>query len=152
MGHGLILQCGSCGAEEGYTLGIGMMYRSLEAVLDIVVPRGKRKKIRALLDHDSMVETKYEHQLYACPRCETLHGRFFILIRHRPHMEFLINQTEMSHYEFLEAMKFKTVYRSRFRCGPCRSGLVYAREGWNAYRCRSCGEKALVEMPGLCWD
>ena len=152
MGHGLILKCDACGAEEGYTLGIGMMYSSLEAVLDIVVPRGKRRKIRALLDYDGLVKTKYEHQLYTCPRCETLHERFFILIRQQPLLKHQKKGVEMSLSEFMEASKFKTVYRSRFRCGTCRAGLVYAREGWNAYRCRNCGSKSLVEMPGLCWD
>ena len=49
MGYGMTVLCRNCGKEVTYMLGIGMMYFSLEAVLDKEVHWKRREHIREIL-------------------------------------------------------------------------------------------------------
>jgi DNA-directed RNA polymerase subunit RPC12/RpoP len=111
-------------------LGIGMMYSSLEAVLDLVVPRKRREKIREILRTADPGSTEYSHRLYACPQCNALHQRFHIKI----------------------CKENRAVYEPRFRCGTCWSSLVPAGDDVSQYCCRFCGSKALEQSGWLMWD
>jgi len=43
MGTGISVLCRNCGYERGFTLGVGMLYSSLEKVIDLVPHRRRRK-------------------------------------------------------------------------------------------------------------
>ena len=130
MGYGMTVICKNCGNEETYMLGIGMMYSSLNAVLDLVVPKKKRDHIREILESCELPETEYEYKLYACPECNTLHERFYISICERGN----------------------TVYESKFRCGKCRSKLIEAKKDVSQYNCAHCGAKSLRREAEIMWD
>ena len=130
MGYGMSVICRNCGNEETYLLGIGMRYFSLEAVLDTVVPRKRRDHIREILKTCELPITEYEHKLYTCPKCNTLHGRFYIDI----------------------SDKGIPLYESQFRCGKCRTKLVDAEGDVIRYNCARCGEKSLQLGAEMMWD
>jgi DNA-directed RNA polymerase subunit M/transcription elongation factor TFIIS len=131
MGYGLTVKCESCGAEEMFSLGVGMLYFPLENVLDSVVPARNREKIRRLLEAAGPQSAQYSHTLFACPKCETLQTRFYMKI----------------------SQGDKTLYETRFRCGRCRHYLVMTDEkDVTKYRCSACGQKQLTSNVTLCWD
>ena len=135
MGHGLSTRCKQCGREDTYMLGVGMAYYCLDNVLNCLPPRN-REKVRKILAKCEMGRTEYEHRLYTCPACFTLHDKFFVRIEY-------------------DAGK---VFETSFRCGRCRrqlrpangndSGKIYL----GPFLCKSCGQRALEETIGLNWD
>jgi DNA-directed RNA polymerase subunit RPC12/RpoP len=130
MGSGMMVKCSSCGREEEFMLGVGMLYSSLEAVLDRAVHWRRRSAIREILDTYSPVETDYGHRLYACPKCETLHERFYVSIR-----------------------KDETcLYDSQFKCSRCKSALVPTDKDASAFRCRKCHQRTLTAEGHVMWD
>lgn len=131
MGHGITVLCKNCQHEETYRLGIGMLYSSLEAVMDFAVDRRRRKKIREILSTHKPEIIEYSHKLYACPQCETAHERFYV---------------KLSTFERL-------LYETEFTCSTCKSKLVEMDpDGIERCRCGKCGEKALESFLGVCWD
>jgi hypothetical protein len=96
------------------------------------VERHNRKKIREIYATHKPDKIWYSHILYACPKCETLHKRFFVSMRKNR----------------------KTLYTSNFKCGTCRSRLVaFSSDDTEKYRCGKCGEQALECIDeGLVWD
>jgi len=83
MGYGMSVICQNCGNQEDYMLGIGMsmVYSSLDAILVMEVPLKLSKRIREILNTCELPISEYEHRLYACPKCNTLHRQFYINIR-----------------------------------------------------------------------
>jgi hypothetical protein len=130
MGDGFLMKCRSCGREDEYLLGIGMYYSYLDEILDAVIQGKQRNKIRSILNSSEHDNIDYGHRLYTCPRCDTLHNRFYIHIQKGD----------------------QTVYRSHFRCGKCRSVLVDWDKRVTAYRCRHCGQQTAEFAGSFLWD
>jgi hypothetical protein len=134
MGEGFSLECKNCAHHDRFMLGVGMAYYSLENVMQCL-PTARRKRVRQILDTREILRTDYYYELYACPKCCTLHERFFVSI----------------------ADNDGVIYETSFRCGKCRELLaavefVGEKMDWSPYVCKSCGEHALVEGISLCWD
>jgi len=129
MGHGISITCSNCGSTESFRLGVGMMYSSLENVIFLVAPAARKKVLKVLAEHD-VEEVSYEHALYACPRCNTLHNRF--------------------HYRIV--YDDDKVFEPRFRCGDCRGRLEQAEKDISQYSCRQCGSRSLTEEHQVLWD
>ena len=129
MGHGITITCSSCGSAESFTLGVGMMYASLENVIFLVAPAARKKVLKVLAEHE-VEEVDYEHALYACARCNTLHNRF--------------------HYQIV--YDSGQVLEPRFRCGDCRGKLEPAEKDISQYSCRQCGSGSLKEEHQMLWD
>ena len=132
MGDGITIACRQCGYEDVCFLGVGMLYESIDAVLGFAVEPHNRKTIRKALAAHTPDEIDYSHNLYACPKCETIHKRFYVAMRRHG----------------------KLVYESSFKCGTCRAALIAIEpEDAGKYRCSRCGEKALEFIDdGMCWD
>ena len=130
MGSGVSVECTSCGAGESFMLGVGMMYHSLPNVISCV-QGGARKKVEDILENHNVLDGDFEHRLYACPKCNTLHGRFYV------------------HLEYDDGI----VYETHFRCGKCRTPLVAANENvLESYACKECGKQSLVRGSEMLWD
>jgi hypothetical protein len=134
MGEGFSLMCTNCAHHDSFMLGVGMAYYSLENVIDCLHP-AQRKRVGQIFDTRYNIQTDFYHNLYACPKCRTLHERFFVSI----------------------ADNIEVIYETSFRCGKCQITLIPIEWGegkmdWSPYVCKSCGEHALVESESLLWD
>jgi hypothetical protein len=135
VGHGLSTHCKRCGRQDTYTIGIGMAYYSLENVLNCLSPRN-REKVKKILAEYKVDATEYEHRLYSCPTCLTLHNRFFVRM------------------EYDGGKIFETSYR----CGKCRRQLFPVKDNkrgeidFGSFLCKSCGQPALEGGLSIMWD
>jgi len=87
MGKSISLRCTKCGYSKSFQLSIGMMYSPLSAfessydgkpLLESLVRSGKiKERAYSLLKEHSAVPEKYGHELYYCPHCYELCGRFY---------------------------------------------------------------------------
>jgi len=111
-------------------LGIGMEYHSLPNVISCV-QGGARKKVVDIMQNHNVLDGEFEHRLYACPKCNTLHGRFYVRLEYDD----------------------GNVYEIPFRCGECRTLLVDADEdAVESYACKECGKQSLVRGAEMLWD
>lgn len=130
MGHGFCVNCYNCDEGECFTLGVGMMYSSLLNVISCIKGGAQKKVVDIMQNHDVM-DAEFEHRLYACPSCQTLHERF---------------------YFFIEYDEGET-YTPAFRCGKCRTPLIPADESkLEKYACKECGKHTLVRGAEMLWD
>jgi len=129
MGECIETVCKQCGEWREYMLGVGMSYSSLEEVMQYT--RGNaRNALREITTNHSINNADYEHALYACPSCNTLHERFRVMVKYDG----------------------DRVFETSFRCGKCRKCLVMATRPIDTYKCSHCGRQALEESPGKLWD
>lgn len=130
MGSGFIVCCKSCGECDDFTLGVGMLYYSIDNVLPLIKGRARKaiSDINNILFIDSI---DCDHKVYACPLCNTLNARFYARI------EYGDNQ----------------IYETKFRCGKCRSDFVEMTHPIDYYNCKKCGQQSL-EHSGemMLWD
>lgn len=129
MGSSIDTVCKHCGEYESYILGVGIEYANLDAVIPITTGY-VRRTLKEIIGNNAIVDADYEHVLYACEKCNTLHSRFWVRV------------------EYDEDKVFET----SFRCGKCRSGLVRAKQPIESYACKKCGRQELKEAPGILWD
>lgn len=117
--------------KREYVVGVGSLYASFESILkNNILNKDKRAKVHKVLKECNPDSVDYEHKLYACPNCETLHERFYIYISHDN----------------------KTLYETEFRCGICRSKLTPANKSISSYRCGECGQRNLERIEDFLWD
>ena len=110
-------------------LGVGMSYSSLGEV--ILLKKGNaQKSLNEITNNHVVNNSDYEHALFACPNCKTLHERFWVRVEYDG----------------------DKVFETSFRCGKCRKGLVRATQPIESYNCSRCGRQALEESPGKLWD
>jgi len=131
MGSGFTALCTNCDFGEQYLLGVGMQYHSLINVITSV-QGGARKKVLNIMKNHHVFDCQYEHRLYACPKCNTLHGRFYV------------------HLEYDDGK----IYEPAFRCGQCRTLLTFADEDHlEKYACKYCGKQSLIrDTEEMMWD
>ena len=129
MGGSIDTHCQHCGDTQQFTTGIGFMYSSLEKVVRFT-NTNIRTKLQDIVSNHSVTDAEYEHRVLACPKCDTLHERFYFKVT----------------YDEGE------VFETKFRCGKCRAGLMELNKPVNEYSCRKCGSRSLEEFPGICWD
>ena len=129
MGHGITVECKSCEYQDEFSLGIGMMYRSLENVLSLVSSR-RRDKVRELLHHHQVDSVQYEHKLFVCPKCNTLADRF----------------------DFSIIYDGGKTYRPYFRCPKCKARLRPLETPIRETACPKCGKKTLISIESMLWD
>jgi len=131
MGSGFSVECAICGWKRAFTLGIGMAYFSPAVVLAEQVHWKQRDKILALLNEGKPDDIEYSHQLYLCPKCSTLHQRFYINMR----------------------KEGLSIFETRFKCRKCRSELrESSEEDVASSRCGRCGQQALTIGDLMMWD
>ena len=131
MGYGITSSCKICNHDEEFILGVGMMYSSVENVLDTVVHWRYRTKIREILSQHKLATTEYSHELYICPTCEIIFERFYIRI---------------SQFD-------KVLYESSFCCNKCKCILKKTTpEDVENCRCKKCKARDLEWSSGLLWD
>ena len=129
MGDGVYVHCTNCDASDEFITGVGMSYGYLEHVIPLITGKAKQTitDINNIFDIDS---SDYEHKIFACPSCNTLHNRFYVKV------------------EYGDGKVFETI----FRCGKCRTNLIDAKHSIDYYNCKRCGMKALEENGEMLWD
>lgn len=134
MGEYIQTRCHDCERQFMLKLGVGMMYWPLQAVIRYT--RGTaRRRLQAIVDNHEVISSEYGHRLFACPRCDTLHERFYIRV------------------DYEERGRFgNSTYETEFRCGRCRATLVEPGKPVSGYRCSGCGSYSLEEAVTLEWD
>jgi len=144
MGSEFVLRCKKCGYEKGFQLGIGMMYSSLEHIIDCVHAR-RRKLILGILknktipqhkDHPFETNPFYEHRVYRCKTCNKLYQRFYVKIDY-------------------EDNGVEKTYETRFSCSKCMKKLLPAGDNSDVIKkhpCPCCGAKKLEKTQGGFWD
>ena len=121
--------CQNCEAYEDFMKGVGMMDWSLEQVLPNL--RGKARRIaKELVKKNPLHDADYGHRMLACPKCETLHNRYYLKV----------SWGEGEEYETL------------FHCGKCRTPFAEVTMPLTKYRCRKCGSHSLEEGGEMLWD
>ena len=131
MGSGIIVHCESCNYEKEFYLGVGMMYSSLENVIDCV-DHLRRAEVLEMLQNHKVEKSDYEHKLYGCKNCAGLYAKFYVKIDYDD----------------------GKVYETDFKCGKCKSSLVEI-EDINAVGnrpCPSCNQKTLQVEESILWD
>lgn len=138
MGSGISILCQNCGYEKSFMLGIGMMYSSLENVIDLV-HYTRRKRILDILQNHKVLKHEdiwdnplYEHRLYRCIDCNQLYERFYVKIEYNDNK----------------------IYETKFKCSKCKNELkaVENEENVKKYPCPECGKKELHIHGELLWD
>ena len=123
-------------------LGIGMMYSSLENVIDLV-HYARRKKILDILQNHKVIIGEYrwgnpfyEHRLYRCLSCNQLYERFYVKIKYDDHK----------------------LYETKFKCSKCQNELkavddvVDDEENIKKYPCPECNKRGFSIQEVVMWD
>lgn len=129
MGQGIIVECTICDYQDSFTLGVGMMYYSLENVIGQFSPY-QRKKVLSMLHDGDVFGSDFEHKLFVCPKCNMLAGRF----------------------DFIIFYNGGQIYKPVFRCPECRSKLIPLKEPIEKTPCPACGNISLKKNDFLLWD
>jgi hypothetical protein len=149
MGEMVEIFCKDCDYKEGFSLGVGMDYSSLENVLELVPP-ASRKEIKSIIHDYEDWEGGGEHALLHCGKCNALYERFRVRIV----------------YETING--WQKTYETHHSCSKCHSALtpVNTSEDDEDYRseheilapfiaelpCPKCANKSLsIENRGY-WD
>ncbi len=129
MGQGIMVACSECYNEQGYTLGIGMMYSSLENVTSDIHWR-TRNNIAEFSSAGNIISEEFEHKLFYCKKCLTSHSRFWIKIE----------------------KDCGAIFETEFKCSKCKSEMIEGDLNFTKYSCNSCGKKTLSISSEMDWD
>jgi hypothetical protein len=131
MGSGIIVHCESCEYKKEFYLGLGMMYSSLENVIDCV-DHWRRAEVLEILQNHKVEKRSYEHKLYGCMNCAGLYAKFYVKIDYNG----------------------GKVYETDFMCGKCKSGLVEIKDVREVENrpCPKCKQKTLCVEESILWD
>ena len=84
MGEMIEIFCKECNYRKGFSLGVGMVYYSLENVLG-EVPPANRKEIKGIINNYEVLEEGGWHTLFRCVKCNALYERFHVKIDYKTH-------------------------------------------------------------------
>lgn len=154
MGSSYAISCKSCDYADSFITGIGMMYAphnlmdfEVEKPLLPSLIRSKKTVdfIKELLrDKNAVIADNYGHEIYRCPKCGELYGRFFI------HLDYNGGSFEVE-----------------YKCPKCKTALepieydISDEDGWETktiriekYPCPKCGKQCLYEggEAHILWD
>jgi len=134
MGIGYTLTCKACNKDKPLSTGVGKWYDNLENVMNPVHWSRREKVLDFRLDR-KVVKEEFEHKLYRCETCSTLHSRFWVKI-------------ESEDGSALEL---------GFKCGKCKSTLDMVGEedvldSVGDYTCETCDENTLTIEADVLWD
>ena len=104
-----------------------MMYWPLRDVVRYT--RGNaRRTLQDIVENHRVDSAEYGPRLLACPRCDTLHERFYVRV------------------DYDEGKLYQgKLFETEFRCGRCQTPLIDPQKPITRYRCSECGDYALME-------
>ena len=76
MGLYMSIHCTNCDYEQGFSVGIGMLYSSLEAIMEFGLVDDPTL-IKLVQNHETY-EEEYWHGIFRCSKCDGLYSRFFV--------------------------------------------------------------------------
>lgn len=130
MGDRYEIRCSNCDYHKEADFGVGMLYSSLEAILDIIHYR-RRREIQAIIDNYEIRSSEYRHAAFGCPNCHSIYNRLYIRILYGN----------------------SGVYETRFKCRHCRNVLnELTPEDVSKRPCPVCGERSLSVEMTMNWD
>lgn len=129
MGQGITIECKNCGYKKSFTLGVGMMYSSLENVINEVSP-DRRETVLNILHSEEIHEIDYQHRLFTCPA-------YHLLVEHFDY-HILYNDNKKCEPEF--------------HCFKCRRKLLPVKASIAEIPCPECGKKSLTQFVSMMWD
>ena len=134
MGHGNFVVCEDCGYEREFMLGVGMMYGTLDFIMQFLDKKNFEEVSNIL---KSNPEPHYEtdgHCVYQCRECFSIRERMHLLI-----------------YDENK----KIIYRTQSSCSKCKIKRKRVQEKDNLLHqimCPKCKTKELNVSGGMCWD
>ena len=134
MGHGNFVLCKSCEYEREFMLGVGMMYGSLQNILEFMDKRSSDEVSKILQENSDLHFETDRHCVYQCRNCFSIQEKLHLLI-----------------YDKQE----KLIYRTQSKCSKCKIKRRRVREKDNLLHqiiCPKCKNKELIVNGGLCWD
>ena len=131
MGAGYtVVSCSSCGFGNGYYIGVGKSYKTLQDAIDKIQPK-RRSKVIELLEKHTVLETDFEHRIYLCERCGESRNSFWVKIVYDDDQ----------------------VYETESRCNKCNQAMVNISDQIKDNKvCPYCGSDNLICADGLLWD
>jgi hypothetical protein len=130
MGDIIHIECGHCHQRQDFMLGVGMVYSSLENVLDCI-PVSERSDVARIRAEHQVQATDFAHRLYHCRGCHRLYERFHLRIEYDLDQFFAITH----------------------HCRKCSSLLESVSvEDVPSLPCAGCGQLALAAKSDGVWD
>lgn len=131
MGTGITVKCNNCTYQQSFTLGVGMMYSDLHAVLSVIKEPRIRVAIKEILDAHPSAKQDFEHTVYTCLKCHTFHERLYVRLSEEGAL----------------------LYQVEYHCPRCGTILKQISEKSIIKQpCPKCGEKSLRFDEELLWD
>jgi DNA-directed RNA polymerase subunit RPC12/RpoP len=131
MGAGYtVYSCSSCGFGNGFYVGVGRSYKTLQDVIAKVHPK-RRSTILEILDKHKIHEADFEHRIYLCEQCGDPRNVFWVRIVYDDDQ----------------------IYETQFKCVRCHKTMVNLSDQIQQTKsCPLCGSGNLSCVEGLLWE
>ena len=134
MGHGNFVICKDCGYEREFMLGVGMMYGSLDKIIQLLDKKSFDEVCKVIENNPNPGYETDGHCVYQCRQCFSVREKIHLLI-----------------YDENK----KTVYQTSSKCSKCKIKRKRVQEKDDLLHqmiCPKCKDKELFVNGGLCWD
>ena len=134
MGHGNYVICENCGYQREFMLGVGMMYGSLEKIIQFLDNKSFKEVSIILKKNPNPHYESDGHCVYQCQQCFSVREKMHLLI-----------------YDENK----KIIYRTKSNCSKCKIKRKRVQEKDDLLHkmiCPKCKNKELFINGGLCWD
>jgi hypothetical protein len=134
MGHGNFVTCEDCGYEREFMLGVGMMYGSLEKIIQFLDKKSLEEVSIILKDNPDPYYETDGHCVYQCQQCFSVREKIYLLIYDK---------------------NKKIIYRTSSICSKCKIKRKRVQEKDDLLHqiiCPKCKTKELNVSGGMCWD
>lgn len=134
MGHGNFVICKDCGYEREFILGVGMMYGSLDKIIQFLDKKSFDEVSRVIENHPNPHYETDGHCVYQCRQCFSVREKMHLLI-----------------YDENK----KIIYRTFSNCSKCkikRKRVEEKNDLLHQIICPKCKTNELIVNEGMCWD
>ena len=134
MGHGNFVTCEDCGYEREFMLGVGMMYGSLDKIIQFLDKKGFEEVSIILKDNPDPYYETDGYCVYQCQQCFSVREKIYLLIYDK---------------------NKKIIYRTSSICSKCKIKRKRVQEKDDLLHqiiCPKCKKKELNVSGGMCWD
>lgn len=134
MGHSNFVSCKDCGYEREFILGVGMMYGSLDKIIQFLDKKSFDEASRVIENHSNPHYETDGHCVYQCRQCFSVREKMHLLI-----------------YDENK----KIIYRTFSNCSKCkikRKRVEEKNDLLHQIMCPKCKSKELIVNGGMCWD
>ena len=127
MGLGIEVNCGHCGYKKEFFLGVGMLYSSLENVIDLVKGKNKKEILEIMRNHD-ISSSDFYRVLYHCNGCGALSDELYVKLVYDEGKEYTTNYLCANCGDLLEIIDDK-IDITTFACPRCKNNTLLREIG-----------------------